>query len=385
MPRGIRAPGHRAIAAAIVYALVGALWVTYSDRLVAMWAESPEHLSLLQTYKGWLFVAVTAVIVGLVLDRLFREDARHASELERHERELATLMANLPGMAYRGLFDRRWTMMFVSDSCFALTGYTPEAVIGNRDIAFGDLIHADDIGPVTRAVAEAVERDEPFAVEYRLHQRGGRTIWVWEQGRRVHYAEGDHLEGIILDITQRKELEKRLGREATIDQLTGLNNRRELERCFGEELGRALRYQRPLSLLWLDLDYFKWVNDAYGHMVGDDVLRSLSQRLREGLRHVDCIARYGGEEFVVLLPEMGVEEAMGAAERLRGLVASTPVELSSGESLYLSVSIGVATCPEHGASREDLYRHVDAAMYRAKAAGRNCVVVAEAPATEIAH
>lgn len=382
MPEVIRDSKRRAITAALVYAIAGALWITYSDQLVAMWADNPEHLSLLQTYKGWFFVAVTAVIVGLVLHRLFRADVRHAEALRCRERELATLMANLPGMAYRGVFDRHWTMNFVSDSCFALTGYRPEAIIDNRDIAFGDLIHPEDIGQMTRVVAEAVARDEPFAVEYRIRQRGGGTIWVWEQGRQVHYVGGDHLEGIILDITNRKQLEKRLGREATIDQLTGLANRRELERVFVEELERALRYQRPLALLWLDLDHFKRVNDTYGHMVGDAVLRSVSQLLRESKRNVDHIGRYGGEEFVLLMPEMGLDEAREAGERLRKLVATTPVGLASGESLYLTVSVGVAACPEHGTTRDELYRRVDAAMYRAKEDGRDRVAVAPLPGNE---
>ncbi|WP_166253098.1 sensor domain-containing diguanylate cyclase [Marinobacter salicampi] len=296
--------------------------------------------------------------------------------LRKRERQLATLMDNLPGMAYRCLYDEFWTMKFVSSGCRALTGYQPQEIIDNREVAFSELVDPEATESMLRSVEEAIGAAEPFSLEYQLTRKDGSRIWVWERGRGVEDEGRFVLEGIILDINDRKLLEQELAEMATRDMLTGLYNRREISRLLEEEVNRAERYHRSLAMLWIDLDHFKSVNDVYGHGVGDEILVALSQRLARSVRSVDLIGRYGGEEFVVLLPEMSESEAWDTAERLRLLVARQPLEASGDIRLTLSISIGVAVFPADGRTVRTLTEAADKAMYRAKDAGRNQVCLA---------
>ncbi len=161
------------------------------------------------------------------------------------------------------------------------------------------------------------------------------------------------------------------------DALTGIANRRHLEWRLSEEIERARRYRYPLSLLMVDIDHFKQINDTYGHQVGDAVLQQLAYRLRNTLRRTDFVARYGGEEFIVLAPQTPVDRALILAERLRQRIASEPILVASDLSLPVTVSVGVAVFPDHAQNESELVRAADAALYRAKQAGRNCVRVFE--------
>jgi diguanylate cyclase (GGDEF)-like protein/PAS domain S-box-containing protein len=284
-------------------------------------------------------------------------------------------MDNLPGMAYRCLYDSFWTMKFISSGCRELTGYEPTDLIDNYRLPWSGLMFSEDAAAVTSAVEHAIGSAEPFSVEYRLQRADGEIIWVWERGRGVEDDGGMVLEGIILDVTERKELEDRLSEMATLDPLTGQFNRRETERILEEEVARAERYGRKLAVLWVDLDHFKEVNDTRGHAIGDEVLRSVSLRLAESVRTVDTLGRFGGEEFIVVLPEMSVEEAWDIAERLRGRIADEPVRVSDGDPLHMTISVGVAVYPDHADSAQALCDMADRAMYRAKDRGRNRTVV----------
>jgi two-component system, cell cycle response regulator len=153
-------------------------------------------------------------------------------------------------------------------------------------------------------------------------------------------------------------------------------------------LESSARFDRPLSLLMIDLDHFKEVNDRFGHQVGDEVLSGVAERLRTATRAPDVVARYGGEEFVVLLPGTGYEGAMTTAERIRKAVGATALPVSGRDvhELRVTCSIGVVTHPQHGRTVAALVRGADAAMYAAKTQGRNRVVGAEAvPVAEGGH
>jgi diguanylate cyclase (GGDEF)-like protein/PAS domain S-box-containing protein len=181
---------------------------------------------------------------------------------------------------------------------------------------------------------------------------------------------------VFQDITEKKRLSQRLYHLATHDPVTGLHNRSELERRIDEEVGRALRYKRPVSVFMIDLDHFKRVNDEHGHQAGDTVLRRFADLLRAETRKSDYVARYGGEEFIVILPETTLAMAVELAERLCGAIAARPFRLDDGVLISLSASLGVANLPAHGASDQALIAAADAAMYRAKEKGRNRVCVA---------
>jgi diguanylate cyclase (GGDEF)-like protein len=159
---------------------------------------------------------------------------------------------------------------------------------------------------------------------------------------------------------------------ATTDGLTGLSNRRSLFHLAERSFAAATRYGRPLTALMFDIDHFKRVNDTYGHGVGDEVLREIARRCESGVREVDILGRYGGEEFVALLPETGLDGAMGVAERLRTSVGGTPIETSAGP-IPITISAGVAALGGGCASLKDLLEQADAALYDAKHSGRNRV------------
>ncbi len=158
---------------------------------------------------------------------------------------------------------------------------------------------------------------------------------------------------------------------AFIDDVTEVYNARYLLSTAENEIQRAERYGNPLSILFLDLDRFKLVNDRYGHLVGSETLRRLSKLLGQCVRQVDTLARYGGDEFTIVLVDTAHEEALSIAERIRQTIEGFVFEVGRDARLSLTISIGVSTCPEHGASRDVLLDSADKAMYRAKSEGRN--------------
>jgi diguanylate cyclase (GGDEF)-like protein len=170
----------------------------------------------------------------------------------------------------------------------------------------------------------------------------------------------------------------RLEALATTDPLTGLPNHRALVAALDHEVGRAHRYGRPCAVLFLDLDHFKALNDAYGHTAGDTALRELAGVVRSTLRGVDLLGRWGGEEFVALLPETDAAGALDAAERVRAAVAACTLTVGGGT--HLTCSLGIAAYPHNAEDRDSLVAAADQAMYVAKCLGRNQVRAASDPA-----
>ena len=164
------------------------------------------------------------------------------------------------------------------------------------------------------------------------------------------------------------------------DSLTGVYNRRYMDRRLQEEIARARRQGYRLSCMYIDIDHFKRVNDTVGHQGGDDVLREVCSRIKAELRMSDALGRFGGEEFVVLLIDADLDSASMVAQRIRASVAAQPVELSGGERVDVTVSIGVAALSDFARDNAvegvalDLVASADAALYQAKAGGRNKVV-----------
>lgn len=191
--------------------------------------------------------------------------------------------------------------------------------------------------------------------------------------RYVVVANHAYILANVRDITESKKMEDELKRQARIDVLTGLNNRRHFFELAEQELARAKRLGEQVSVLMLDVDHFKLFNDTYGHHVGDRVLQKLSEVCVHTLREIDIPGRLGGEEFAILLPETKGEQALEVAERLRLASAGAAVPLEQGDSIHFTVSIGVACFVATDARVDDMLRRADAALYAAKNAGRNRV------------
>lgn len=191
-----------------------------------------------------------------------------------------------------------------------------------------------------------------------------------ENDRRVIQAVAAEL-AVAVENAQLYRLTRRL---ANTDELTGLYNYRYLQQRLDEEISRARRYNKTLSFLMIDVDDFKRINDTYGHLVGDSVLRELGEIMKSTVREVDVVVRYGGEEFSVILPETDAAGAFIVAEKIRENVAMHRFKDEDGEpSIKVTVSIGVANMPVHADDKESLLRAADDAVYYAKESGKDRV------------
>jgi diguanylate cyclase (GGDEF)-like protein len=173
-----------------------------------------------------------------------------------------------------------------------------------------------------------------------------------------------------------KRTNQKLEHLATTDGLTGCGNRRQFIERIEIEIARSGRDNPTFSLLSLDIDHFKAINDTYGHLTGDEILRGFAQICREVVRPYDYVARVGGEEFMILLPETELNEAYEIGERLRWAVANGEFKTKNGPLTDITISIGATEFGRDGDTLEKLLRMADERLYRAKDRGRNCVIAA---------
>ena len=224
--------------------------------------------------------------------------------------------------------------------------------------------------PISRLAAEvtAVARGEPDP-EPQIDPGEGREIYQVATQLRTVSAELSGSRGELVRTQGRLAATERL---TLIDPLTGVWNRRYMERAIREQVKRYVRFGSHFSLLVIDIDRFKLVNDEFGHAVGYQVLTEVAHTIDGSIRaDIDVLARFGGEEFVVVLPETDPLGAFAAAEKIRELVAESEFEDSEGRPVSVTVSIGIAACPDDGSDGAEVLARADSAMYRSKAAGRN--------------
>ncbi len=292
--------------------------------------------------------------------------------------DITELVQNLPGVAYRCRWTDAWTMEFVSNGCHRVTGYEPAEMLGTSALPWQQLLHPDDLPQIATEITLAAEQRESFQVAYRIFTKEGAERWLMEEGRVVSEPDEDwvRLEGFISDITSRKQTEMSLreanetiGRLIREDPLTGLANRRALEENMARAISFAHRWKHPLSMIMADIDYFKTVNDRYGHLTGDQVLVSFSQLLKTSSRVEDIVARFGGEEFILLIPNTGLDQATQLAERLRADTEEATMPIPTN----ITASFGVTRLLAQD-TQESLIARADRALYGAKDAGRNRVI-----------
>jgi diguanylate cyclase (GGDEF)-like protein len=221
---------------------------------------------------------------------------------------------------------------------------------------------------------------KPFPIDrIRLAVRNALTKRSLSMHNRqlIHDLEQDQLdlEQKIEQATRELKLANdNLAKLAITDDLTQLYNHRYLQERLDEEVKKAIRYDQPLSLIMIDCDQFKDYNDTYGHQKGDALLKQISQLFMENVREVDLVARYGGDEFAVVLPQTNGTAAVVVAEKLRHIVDSTPFPTEpDAKPFNLTISAGVASIPIHAQTMDELNKHADAALYRAKNEGKNKV------------
>ncbi len=177
-------------------------------------------------------------------------------------------------------------------------------------------------------------------------------------------------------LQEQEKLSKELERLATTDPLTGVWNRRHLFALAEQEINRAARYQKPFSILMIDIDKFKQINDNYGHSIGDEVLIIMAKVTLQCLRKADFFGRFGGEEFVAVLPETNMDEAAIAADRIRQDIAKIVIYSQQDNQINITVSIGIATYSSEDQTIDTIMQRADQALYLAKSQGRNRVITA---------
>lgn len=317
------------------------------------------------------------------VSRDFTERRKVREQIAERERRV---MLALEG-AELGLWD--WDVLSgrvsYSPTWGRMLGYEPDELAADVT-TWESLVHPDDWREIRLALEPHLRGErESYQVEYRIHHRDGRWLWVLAAGRVLDRSEDGQalrMVGIHQDISQRKAMEESLVQLATSDPLTGLWNRRHFAEMVRGELGRLRRHDSTAALLLLDLDHFKRINDTHGHAAGDEVLRHFTATVTAQLREADVFARLGGEEFAILLPCIDAQGAMRVAERLCRVVAEHPAAVDSGPLTY-TVSIGATMLAWEDEGYEAAYERADQGLYAAKGAGRNRAMMAAADDTAL--
>jgi diguanylate cyclase (GGDEF)-like protein/PAS domain S-box-containing protein len=345
---------------------------------------------------NFLFVGtLITVSVGTLLQRLAKtladlhqfaaslEDGKNAlhaanAELRLTAAAVAQLNDNVIIARAAACKDQPQPIIFANDASLRRTGYTREDLLGRSMALFA--------GPQTDAaemarVVDAMTRSQPVAAELQVYSKNGTPYWIEMDAVPFLDEGGVHTHWVVIgrDISERRKAAAAIHRLAFYDVLTGLPNRRLLMEQLDARLAQA--DAGGGALLFIDLDHFKFVNDARGHATGDSLLKRVAQRLAGLLHGDDMVARLGGDEFVVLLSHIEGDEAAVAAAalaRAHALRAALARDMDiDGNPYSTSTSIGIALMPRPGQSADDLLREADTAMYRAKTRGRNGVALFE--------
>ncbi|MBL8429402.1 MAG: diguanylate cyclase [Dechloromonas sp.] len=350
---------------------------------------------------------VAAILLFLVLSLVLIRLLRAENEEEGIARKLSQSEARYRMLAENS-HDVIWTLdipsrcyTYVSPSITDMCGYLPEEIVGQsidaRLTSESASRLAKEIDQRLRRIAAGDKSASVVVSELEQICKDGEVVSTEVVSSYLQDADGvaHTILGITRNVSERKAAElalretnrqlhariEEIGRLqvalqelAVRDSLTGLYNRRYLDETLEREVSRARREGSPLSLVMLDIDYFKRVNDTYGHQVGDEALRMLATTLLADVRTEDVACRYGGEEFLILLPNMPLESAILRAEAWREAIEGLSIVLGNFRVSF-TISLGVAAYPEHGKTPDDLTRCADQALYRAKHEGRNQVAV----------
>ncbi|WP_136067242.1 GGDEF domain-containing protein [Modicisalibacter radicis] len=288
------------------------------------------------------------------------------------DKRLALLGERIPGLVFQLLRDTRGQLSFplLAGDERMLQGADRQRLAQSATPVLERIARSDHI-KLMSALEQSAQALTTLAIQLRILRLDGATRWVMVRARPERTSNGGTLwHGILIDVSEQVVQQRRLRRLSDTDGLTGLANRRRLMQRLREEMAGARRHERPLSLLLLDLDHFKRINDTWGHLKGDQVLKQLAELCCNALRGEDLVARLGGEELAILLPCTPIDAAMQLAERLRAAIAGHDFGITQGR---VTASLGVAEHREND-SIDAFIERADRGLYAAKHAGRNRVL-----------
>ncbi len=304
--------------------------------------------------------------VGDLIGNAIQRD-RYVTEITNANR----IVQNTPTVLYRLRGVPSLPMIYVSQN-IKLFGYEPTALTESPHL-YQQLIHPDDLAAVREMQAQSLESDQPRGVfEFRLMTSRGDYRWVENRYSQIRDTAGrlTEIEGLLIDITERKIAEEKIARLARTDPLTGLANRSTFVERLQQFFVTARRGAPGFALLYIDLDRFKDINDTLGHPVGDAFLIEVARRIKNSIRDTDLAGRLGGDEFAVLQGDLAESADAGTlAAKVRGALAE-PYQIE-GNTLHMTASIGIAIYEAETDTAEELLAQADIALYRAKEEGRD--------------
>ncbi len=310
----------------------------------------------------YLFIKSKDIKIWLLED--VTESIRKLEKLTESEELFKTLAET----SAAGIFLHKGKLLYVNPALCEITEYTKDELLSMNAI---DLIHDNFKKKVKDLIIRRLKGDKTKHVyEVKIITKSGKQKWIQIASSAVMYKGSYAGIGTVIDITDRKEYEEKLKQLATYDSLTGLYNRYMIEEFLEKEIEKSKRHNIPLSVIMCDIDDFKKINDTYGHMFGDKVLKELARIMKENLRKSDAIGRWGGEEFIIIAPYTNVYGAQRLAEKIKTLIENTQIE-----DISVTISCGVAEY-RYSESLKDLFKRVDEALYLAKKKGKNTVEVA---------
>lgn len=354
--------------------------VQLRDRLVQLLEQAQRNQHILRRHQAFDLKFIGANTLQELIECIF-ETLSESSQMD-----VVTLC----------LIDSDYDIRRIMSDLALETNEFPNLLFIDRDVDLGRLLpelHKPVLSRYNPATHRAIFPPEvlmPASAAVVPLLRQGRLIGCLCLGSLAEdrFADGmatdfiEHLGSIIAICLENVINNERLKRIGLTDSLTGVNNRRYLERRFDEEIGRTRRNNTPLSCLYIDIDHFKKINDTCGHQAGDEVLQEVAARIKAELRLSDALARFGGEEFVVLLIDTPLTDARIVAERIRSSIAGRPTVLMDGAPQLVTVSIGLTELrseDRHLATEKIapvMLARADSALYQAKKSGRNVVVSA---------
>ena len=264
-------------------------------------------------------------------------------------------------------------IVYVNKAFTELTGYSYEEAVGKNP----RILQSAETDDTTKArIRAALENKTSIRTTIKNYSKSGKEYWLDISILPLQNSAGEvtHFVAIERDVTEQKKYEFKLDDLSKTDPLTGLLNRRGFDDIVSNELSRFKRTKSRFSICMIDADYFKKINDTYGHAFGDLVLKTLSDTFRNILRAQDSAARIGGEEFCIIFPDTSAESATHISNRLRNIVSKTPIFFDS-TPVYINISVGVSEIDNMDVDGEKIVERADKALYLAKVSGRNKVCV----------
>ncbi len=370
---GVRIGFSGAAAALLMVTFIGAYYTIKGFGPLTENSDAlPMRILLFQCFVAMCMLALYVTEVARTANR--RLQASLATS-ETRFRSLAETSRDVLVLA-----DLDGVRVYVSPSSVELTGYTPEELVGKTIF---EEVHPEDQIDFRTMFTNLVAGESTSPLAYRIRGKDLTYRWIEVNARLSAKGDGDQAQYLVFvkrDIADRKEAEEKLltafrvaEKLALVDGLTGLANRRLFDETLAREWQRSMRERTAISLIMIDVDVFKSFNDLYGHLAGDECLRMVAEEVRNAImRTTDLLARFGGEEFVAVLPNTGSEAAEKVAERARKAVEQRAIPHAGSRHGVVTISVGIATqVPEFESGVNSLIEAADAALYRAKAAGRN--------------